>query len=236
MKKMTTSPPVLEQKCPACGGAFTISATSRKKRVQCPQCREVVDLTDPAAPEPPAPAWAARCEMLQARIEALEHQVEALAIAPRPHTALLPDSSPMSREQLLAGDTTEVRPVRLPAEKSESKELFRTERRAGDGLREIVILVTPGDAAGRATAEKLTRILASAGWKVGAVRETPSKSARPAGLVLSAGPALPVERITTTLNALRAEGFGLSFQVDPERGDGDAVLLVGASADVKRKK
>ncbi len=234
MKKMPATPPVLEQKCPACGGAFTISATSRKKRVQCPQCREVVDLTDPAAPA--APEWAARCEMLQARIETLEHQVEALSIAPRPHSALLPDSSPMSRSQLLAGDTTEVRPVRLPAEKSESQELFRTERRAGDGLREIVILVTPGDAAGHATAEKLTRILAGAGWKVGAIRETQSKSARHAGLILSAGPALPVERITTTLNALRAEGFGLSFQVDPERGDGDAVLLIGANADAKVKK
>lgn len=228
---MKTPPPVSEHRCPSCGGAFTISATSRKKRVQCPQCREVVDLADPAAPA--APEWAARCELLQARIEALERQVEALSVAPRPHSMVLPDSSPMSREQLLAGDATEVRPVRLPAEKSEARELFRTERRAGDPLWEIVILVPPGDDASRSAAEALRRILETVGWNVGAVRDAQSTSAQHAGLVLSAGPALPVERITTTLNALRAEGFGLNFQVDPERGDGDAVLLIGASAKAK---
>ena len=244
MKKMKATPPVLEQKCPACGGAFTINATSRKKRVQCPQCREVVDLADPAAPkdapasapEPTAPEWAARCDVLQARIEALEQQVEALSIAPRPHSALLTDSSPMSREQLLAGDGAEVRPVRLPAEKSEARELFRTARSAGGALREIAILVNPGDAAGHALADKLAKILASVGWNVGAVRETQSNTAKHVGLVLSAGPALPIERITATLNALGADGFGLNFQVDPERGDGDAVLLIGASADAKVRK
>ncbi len=238
MKKMKATPPVLEQKCPACGGAFTINTSSRKKRVQCPQCREVVDLAEPE-PEPAGPAvpeWAARCEMLQARIEALEHQVEALSIAPRPHSALLADSSPMSREQLLAGDGAEVRPVRLPAEKSEARELFRTARSAGGALREIAILVHPGDAAGYALAEKLTKILASVGWNVGAVRETQSSTAKHGGLVLAAGPALPIERITATLNALGADGFGLNFQVDPERGDGDAVLLIGASADAKVRK
>lgn len=239
MKKLKTTPPVLEQKCPACGGAFTINATSRKKRVQCPHCREVVDLAGPAdspPPEPAAPDWAARCDVLQARIEALEQQVEALSIAPRPHSALLADSSPMSREQLLAGDAGEVRPVRLPAENGEARELFHPIPSAGGSLRDIAVLVNPGDSAGRATAEKITKILAVTGWNVGAIRDTQSNTAKHVGLVLSAGPALPVERITTTLNALRAEGFGLSFQVDPDRGGGDAVLLIGASADAKVKK
>ena len=174
--------------------------------------------------------------MLQTRIEALEQQVEGLSIAPRPHSALFPDSSPMSREQLLAGDAATVRPVRLPEEKGGARELFRTAGSADDALREIAILVNPGDAAGQAAAKKLTKILTDAGWNVRAVRETQPKSAKHVGLILSAGPALPVERITATLNALRAEGLGLNFQVDPERGDGDAVLLIGSSADAKVKK
>ncbi|MEI7774878.1 MAG: hypothetical protein WCK17_08885 [Verrucomicrobiota bacterium] len=53
---------------------------------------------------------------------------------------------------------TEVRPVRLPAEKREARELFRTARSAGGTLREIAILVNPGDA--------VLLIGASAGTKV----------------------------------------------------------------------
>jgi len=231
MKKAT--PSVSEQQCPACGGLFTISAASRKKRVQCPRCREVVTLDDPAdaAPAPVAtPDWAARCDQLQARIEALEQQAEARAVAPRPHAALLADSSPMSRAQLLTGDAAPERTVRAPAGDEAAHPVLRPERRAGDPLREIALVVAAGDDTGRAIAENLREILARAGWEVSAIRTAEAKARKHAGLVLAAGPALPTGRITGTMQALREAGLSMSFQLDPERGDGDAVMIIGAGA------
>lgn len=222
---MKNSPPsLLEQQCPECAGLFSISSTSRKKRVQCPRCRAVVTLAEPPAAAPAAepvaesaPEWAARCDQLQMRIEALEQQVEALAVAPRRHASLLRDSSPMSHAQILGGA-------------EEARPLFRPVLRAGEALWEIALLVATGGGEGRAVAEKLSGILREAGWKVRAVRESDGKPSGRAGLILAAGPALPTARITGTMRALREAGFGMSFQLDPDRGEGDAVLLVGEGA------
>ncbi|MCE9610845.1 MAG: hypothetical protein K8R23_11685 [Chthoniobacter sp.] len=237
MKKAT--PSVFEQQCPACGGLFTISSASRKKRVQCPRCREVVTLGEPAdvapatVPDAP-PEWAARCDQLQTRIEALEQQVEALAVAPRPHAALLADSSPMSREQLLAGDAAPERTVRAPVGDDAAQPVFRPERRTGDPLREIALIVAAGDDTGRAIAENLRDILARVGWEVSAIRTTDGKGQKRAGLVLAAGPAVPTGRITGTMQALREAGLSMSFQLDPERGDGDAVMIIGAGVAAEK--
>lgn len=174
---------------------------------------------------PAAPDWQARCEILQARIEALEHQVEALMVTPRTSGPLVPerrhDFGPISREHL------------SPAESEERREIFRPEPptdAAVPGVAEIGILVTAGDAAARQLAETLTGILAGAGWKVRGVTEAPVVSCR--GLTLAAAPTLPLQRVTSTLNALREAGLAMTFQLDPERGPSETVMIVGAGAEL----
>ena len=242
------SAPILEQSCPACGGRFTVGAASRRKKVQCPQCREVVALSPPSAPnEPPAaPDWLARCEMLQARIEALEQQVETLLVTPRPHSSLLPervhDFRPVTGERLLPGEPAESRAGAAPANGGERREIFRPERPAGEAvpggvlarnfqpaIPEIGLLVAAGDEAARRLAATLTAILARTGWTVRGVTEAPAPG--PGGLTLVAAPTLALHRITGTLAALREAGFAMTFQLDPERGPSETVMIVGAGVE-----
>lgn len=78
--------------CPACGAAFAPTLGARRKKVQCPKCREIVVLKAPApvalAASEPAPGIAAelaelralanRLETLPSRVELLEKQLEWL--------------------------------------------------------------------------------------------------------------------------------------------------------------
>ena len=246
MKKLKAYAPILEQKCPACGGAFTISTASLKKKVQCPHCREVVTLSEPdelnGTPEtlagpglPAVPDWMARCEMLQARLEALEHQVEALMVTPRTHAPLIPeqrrDFNPLSREQLPPGVSVERREIshpESPASQVTARDVFP---RPGQAIEpEIGILVAAGDGAARRLAEKLSETLVRAGWKVRGVTEIAALPEGCRGLTLAAAPSLPLPRVTNTLNALREAGLAMTYQLDPQRGVSETVMIVGAGA------
>src|SRR5438552_9641236 len=88
-----------ESVCPACGATIRSPASSRRRRVQCPKCREVVIIGEsveaqPAMPPPPAPPSAGaaaperernserdrnRLEALEARVSALEEMLKSLA-------------------------------------------------------------------------------------------------------------------------------------------------------------
>ena len=252
------SAPILEQSCPACDGRFTVGSASRRKKVQCPQCREIVTLSPPSelngTPDtsaghevPAAPDWMVRCEMLQARIEALEQQVEALTVAPRTRSSLIPervhDFSPVSRERLLPRDPAESHDGASPADGGERREIFRPEMRAAEAVPrevmarnfqpptpEIALRVAAGDGAARRLVEPLTEILARAGWKVRGMSEVQAAAPGCRGLTLVAAPTLPLPRVTSTLNALREAGFAMTFQLDPELGPSETVLIVGDGA------
>ena len=222
---MKTSTPILEQRCPSCGGLFTISAGSRKKRVQCPQCREIVSLvpppetkgtrdTDAMGDSAAVPGWMARCELLQARIETLEQQVEALMVSPRTRPALIPerldDVSPVPREVAESG-----------APRGEFSRSFQA------ATNDIALVVTAGDSAARRVADTLAEILARAGWSVRGVTENRAMALGCSGITLAASQTLPLQRLTGTLNALREAGFATTLQLDPERGASDTMLIVG---------
>ena len=55
------------------------------------------------------------------------------------------------------------------------------------------------------------------------------------GLTLVASPTLPLPRVTSTLNALREAGFAMAFQLDPERGSGETLLIVGSENEAALK-
>ena len=231
------SAPILEQSCPACGGRFTVGAASRRKKVQCPQCREVVTLSPPsemnATPEtasPPAPDWRARCEMLQARIEALEQQVETLMVSPRLHSSLLHEFSPVARERLPPDDPRENPPP--TGEAAPCKALARNFQPA---IPEIGLRIAADDEAARRLAATLTGILVGAGWTVRGVTEDPAPAPPPHGLTLIAAPTLPLARVTATLHALREAGFAIAFQLDPQREPSETLLIVGAGAGSDNK-
>ena len=254
MKGEKNSVPNLEQRCPACAGLFTISPASRKKRVQCPHCREIVTLTEPAEingaadsiekrPAPAPPEWLARCDQLQARIEALEQQVEALMVSPRPHAALLPDLLSGFRDQPTPSEPAEThspapptgdRPPRefprvaVPPPEPEPEPAFM--RNFQVPTPEIGLLVAAGDEAAQRAAQALSDLLAKTGWKVRAARQDVNLPPGDGGLTLAAAPTLPVQRVTSTLNALRTAGYAVTYQLDPTRGPGEATLIVGAGA------
>src|SRR5580698_1136661 len=95
MVKKSALPETGEAVCPACGAGIKTPAISRRRRIQCPKCREVVFLesshgpeAEPApAPPPPAPPSSLaetpnRVALLEARVEALEATLrDALAAA-----------------------------------------------------------------------------------------------------------------------------------------------------------
>jgi phage FluMu protein Com len=90
-----------ETRCPACGTAINTAATTRKRKVQCPKCREVVELgkVEALAAVPPS-ATAARIAELEARVlrlEALEARLAALEAADRPpDIVLFPEPLPVA--------------------------------------------------------------------------------------------------------------------------------------------
>ena len=235
------STPVLEQSCPACGGLFTIGSASRRKKVRCPQCREVVSLAEPGAlngtreaeagrESPAAPDWRARCEMLQARIETLEQQVEALMVTPRTRSPLLPecrhDFSPVP-------DGGEIFPAEMAADEAALREVFA--RKFQPPTPEIGLLVAAGNGAARRLAETLVEILSRAGWTVRGVTEDEALTGGCRGLILAADPTLALHRITSTLHALREAGFAMTLQLDPDRGLSETVLIVGGGAGVENE-
>lgn len=248
-----TSAPILEQSCPACGGLFMISAGSRRKKVQCPQCREVVSLTPhaevngtPDASLTAVPEWMARCEKLQARIEALEQQVEALMVTPRNRAPLIAerrhDFSAVSREIMPPGDSAENHDAPARTDEGLKREVFRAEELPSEVAArtfhpptpEIMLLVAAGDGAARQLAETLTKILVRVGWKVRGVIEGQTLSGGH-GLTLTAGPALPLERVTSTLKALREAGFAMTFQLDPGCESSGTTLFVEAGGEAENE-
>ena len=217
--------------------------------MQCPQCREIVLLPAPGAqngtPHPEAaPEWMARCEMLQARIEALEQQVEALLVSPRPRPPLFAESLADFRAERAAVPVPEEQPETSDAP-APRREIFREEKPDDDAAmqamfarkyqppaNDIGLLLPAGDGAAQQSVAALTAILVQAGWQVRGVTEDghfPPEGRR--GLTLAAAPTLPLPRITGTLNALRAAGFSVGLQIDPERAAHETVLLVATAAE-----
>ena len=95
MVKRHNPPETGETVCPACGAAIKAGSSSRRRRVQCPKCREVVYLDGLPVQEPEAsppkrdmPEAAAenrsRIDSLEARVEALEATLRDAMAAGQP--------------------------------------------------------------------------------------------------------------------------------------------------------
>jgi Zn-finger nucleic acid-binding protein len=208
MVKRSTPLETGETVCPACGAAIKAGSSSRRRRVQCPKCREVVFLEsadggelDPALPPSPLPDSAAaetrgRIASLEARVEALEATLRDAMAAGRTATSSTP------QRKLVWVTSTPGHPPAFSPEQGQA--LFQN--LAGVRSQAITIRTPAGDAAAQAHAEWFKSIFERAGWTVLGPEEVAPETVM-SGLSLAV-PELPVgKEAAATYLALKAAGF-----------------------------
>jgi hypothetical protein len=187
--------------------AIKAPPSPRRRRVQCPKCREVVflEVTPEKLPEPPAPAPAvpaptsderSRIELLEARVEALEAALRDSMAAGRPVTA-----SAAKKKLLWVTSDPGHAPEFSPEQGKALAHNLGTVR-----FQAITIRTPARDPAARQHAEWFKAIFERAGWMVRGPEEIEPDEAG-AGLSLAV-PELPVAKeVAETYLALKAAGF-----------------------------
>jgi hypothetical protein len=197
-----------ETVCPACGAGIRVTPSARRRRVQCPKCREVVLLEDASVPESdlppspaPAPPAALNVETLK-RVELLEARVEALEITLREAMAARPPAPSEPQRKLLWVTTI---PGRAP-EFSPEQERALLHNLSGVRSQAMTIRTPADDPMALARAEWFKSIFERAGW---AVRGPEEIAPGPATSSLKlAVPELPVAKEAAAMYlALKAAGF-----------------------------
>lgn len=208
-----------EAVCPACGVAIRI--TGRRRRVQCPKCREIVTI-EPAAdpqtrlPEPPALAAPAAGNE-RARIDALESRVAAIEEAMKTAIAEGAGARPA------VGPTAKLR--WFPKADANSQEIPPAQQEAlihnlgTVGGQTIIIRFVAGNPDARARAAWFKSVFERAKWIVRGPEEIVPACAE-AELSLAV-PSLPVEKeAAATYLALKAAGFEVTTVLDPDLATG----------------
>jgi hypothetical protein len=211
-----------ETACSACGAAIKAPVSTRRRRVQCPKCREVVFLestpTQPA--ELTAPAALAPDMMAEerSRVESLEARVAVLEAALRDSMAAgrTVQPGPGGRKLIWLTSDPDCAPEFSP---EQGRVLFHN--LGGVRTQAITIRTPAGDASARAHAEWFKSIFEHAGWTVRGPEEISPDTAA-IGLSLAV-PELPVAReAAATFFALKAAGFApipvLDIALESERG------------------
>jgi hypothetical protein len=215
MIKRPVPPEIGEAVCPACGAGIKAGASARRRRVQCPKCREVVFLENPSgkppeAAPPPSDAPDANGEK-RTRIELLEARVEALEAALRDSMAATrPAASSTVQRKLLWITSTPGHPPEFSPEQGHAL----IHNLGGVRSQAITIRTPADDAVARAHAEWFKAIFERAGWTVCGPEEIAPHAAT-SGLSLAV-PELPVAKeAAATYLALKAAGFEPIPVLDP---------------------
>jgi hypothetical protein len=228
-----------EARCPACGAAINTGATSRKRKVQCPKCREIVEL---GKPEPVATvlpnatsarleeleARLVRLETLEARIAALESPIQPVAIVPFPEPAKAPPAhvadvlpQPARKLRWLApseGHRAAVLPIEVQDVLHHNLTTFTAN---------ILTLRAPAeDPVEWERAKQFKAIFERASWRVSGPDHAIVRRGN-YGLSLAVGNLPPPADAVAIHLALTASGFGLDSILDPGLGGSEAVLIVG---------
>ena len=221
----------LPDQCPACGAVFAPSLGARRKKVQCPKCREVVTLQAPApiivATKSPDPEWAKlqarldQLETLPARLELLEQQLEWLMDhRPAAEASLL---RPGQKLRWLRGAPADLDAGDDPLAEPRGETLLHNLRALRTGT--IKVAAAAGDPAARKIAERLLEIFRQAAWNVQDVTEAPLPPQQ-RGLALLSGACPPPSILTAASMALTAAGLALCCRVDDRLGANEVVLTV----------
>ncbi len=218
-----------ETPCPSCGAPIRTASIGRRRRVQCPKCRAVVELRAPGKPAPSlAPIEAAATGELwdpAAKIAALEARVAALEAAAKAGAGALPLEIIIQRPErkwkwLAHSDRHDDETV-----PTNIAEVFLQNLRNYDG-QTITIQIAKNDPHVVARAMALKAVFDRADWTVfGPGEVTPRHS--DAGLFLAIG-SLPLPPAAAAVYfAMTTSGFTLESFLDPKLGDDETVLIVG---------
>jgi len=210
MVKTHAPPDASEAVCPSCGAGIRAAPSARRRRVQCPKCRQVVVLESssgqeppPTSPPPVPPTPDIAAAENRTRIDSLEARVEALEAALRDSMAAARTATPGTPQRKLVWVTTT--PGQAP-EFSPEQDHALSYNLAGVRSQAITIRTPAGDPAARAHAEWFKAIFERAGWTVRGPEEIPPDTAV-SGLSLAV-PEIPVAKeAAATYLALKAAGF-----------------------------
>lgn len=224
MSKRQASPHSPVASCPACGAQINVTGSRARLKVQCPQCRQVIELEKPARPKPekdedvriePAGESAIlreqeRIALLEARVADLERTLAGLVQAP-------PKPDLPRKVKWIVGDD-------LPDYSSAQADAL------GHNLRTVPshairIQFPCGDSTARSRAEWFTRVFSSAHWRVLGPEDTEPERLTASGLTLAT--CLPVSpEAAATYLAIRAAGFPLTTIYDQDLRSSEERLIV----------
>lgn len=229
MEAIKTDPHDFEEThCPACNALINTSSIGRRRRVQCPKCREVVELGAKKAASAKKPAQpllpGVEIHVPLAEIQALEARIAALEEA-------FVNSAPA-----LPIEITIQRPEKkwkwiAPSEAHESDKLATN---VADVLlhnlgnfdgHAIVIRANAGSARALARAASLKQVFDRADWTVEGPVAVATRG-NDAGLFLAVG-GLPLPPAAAAAYfAMTASGFTVQSYLDPKLAGNDTILIV----------
>ena len=229
MEAIKSSPPEAEEThCPACNAAINTSSIGRRRRVQCPQCREVVELGAKKAPAAAITALrVAQVEEVRvpvSKIEALEARIAALEAAARASAPVSPIEIVVQRPERkwkwLAHSEAHDAEI-LPASVTET---LLQNLRNFDG-HTITIHANSGSARAVSLAASLKELFERASWTVeGPTKIVPRGSET--GLFLAVG-GLPLPPAAEAAYfAMTTSGFTLHSFLDPKLTGPETILIV----------
>lgn len=231
-REPSTSPSNIE--CPSCGAIFSIAPLGKRRRVQCPKCREVValekekekkeastDVIDALKSEVDVlRAEVQRLSTLEARVAALERELN-LRVEAEPD-AIESSGPPVHLRWLSRKDAEAAQED--PSLDPKREEILQHNLQQSPG-KMIAIRSAAGDPIARQLAERFKAVFERSSWRVVGVDEVVLPTAQH-GLALAGG-ALPTPPdLASAYIAFTAAGFDLVPRLDPALEPNDAVLIV----------
>ncbi len=213
-----------ETHCPACNATINTSSVGRRRRVQCPKCREVVDLGAKKTKPAPVTAPGVEIHVPLAEIQALEARIAALEEAFVNSKPALPIEITIQRPEKKWKwlDRTDAHDAeKVPANVTE---VLLHNLGNFDG-HTIAIRATAGNANALARATGLAEIFQRAEWTVEGPLEVAARSSE-AGLFLAVG-GLPLPPAAAAAYfAMTTSGFTLHSFLDPKLAATETILIV----------
>jgi hypothetical protein len=227
---MNLPPERIEAHCPNCQAAFVTTPMGRRKKIQCPKCREVILLTQPPEPGAIRLPTVEEFEELKHRVARHEALIEKL-LAREVRTAEAPIAGPPGGDSLLCPGTS-LRWLRRAEDPAGSADVDAEQQAVllhnlrAMGQREVVMRSTHEDAAAWRLGERLSELFREAGWNVEGPDQAPER-AHDRGLVLAAGDCPLPKAASATYMALKASGFPITSRLDADLRPDQAVLIAG---------
>lgn len=222
-----------ETRCPACGATINVSGLGRRRKVQCPKCREIVEMSTASPPVParvPAPPEISPAELAElrarvSRLEELEARVAVLERGAAPpaniHFLETPAPPPDRKLRWLA-----------PSEEHHAEQISQTicdilrHNLAAFAAHTVTMRCVLGDGRAQRRADTMRQVFEQAKWTV----HGPTEVASPPGdrgLTLAVGSLPMPPDASAAYLAFTASGFLLETRIDPSMRGQEVVVVVG---------